>query len=60
MRASHSTPIRTAWLSLAAAALALTVWGVTLLAGPQPATDLAQRPTPGLQLADGGGTKPGS
>ena len=58
MRASHSTPVRTAWLSLAAAALALTVWGVTLLSPPQPATDLAQRPTPGMQLADGGGPQP--
>ena len=60
MRASHSTQAHTAWLSLAAAALALTVWGVTLFSHPQSTPDLAQRPTPGLQLADGGGTKPGT
>jgi len=60
MRASHSTQAHTAWLSLAAAALALTVWGVTLISAPQPATDLAQRPNAALQLADGGGSKPGT
>ena len=59
MRASHVTPARRAWLSLAAAALALTVWGVTLLAHPQLSSDLAQHPTPGMQLAEGGGPKPG-
>lgn len=58
MRASQSTPARTAWLSLAAAALALTVWGVTTFAAPQPATDLAQHPNAGMHLADGGGGKP--
>ena len=58
MRASQLTSTRTAWLSLAAAALALTVWGVTTFATPQPATDLVQRPNAGMQLADGGGGKP--
>jgi hypothetical protein len=62
MRASTSfvtrPAARTAWLSLAAGALALTIWGLTLFANPQPATDLAQRPALEMQLADGGGGKP--
>ena len=48
MRASTTSTTRTAWLSLLAGALALTVWGETLLTAAQPAPELSQRPHPGM------------
>ena len=58
MCASRFSSARATWLNLVAIALALTVWGATLLSAPQPTPDLAQRPNAALQLADGGGAKP--
>lgn len=57
MRASITSSTRAIWLSLLAGALALTVWGATLMTAAQPAPELSQRPHPGMQIADGG-TKP--
>ena len=60
MRASSLLSARSTWFSLVAAALALTVWGVTLFASPQASPDTALRPPASMQLADGGGaTRPG-
>ena len=55
MRASTSTHVRSLWLGLAAAALALTVWGAPLLANPHTANSLSQKPNLELQTADPGG-----
>jgi hypothetical protein len=55
MRASTSTNARRLWLGLAAAALALTVWGTALLAAPHAADSLSQKLNLEMQTADPGG-----
>ena len=58
MRASTTFSARTAWLSLLAGALALTVWGATLLNVPDSSPELSQRQKLELQIADGGTGRP--
>ena len=58
MRASTIIKRRSARLSLLAGALALTVWGATLLATPQASSDLSRKPNLEMQVADGGGGRP--
>lgn len=58
MRASTTSSARTAWLSLVAGVLALTVWGATLLNTPVSSPELSQHPLLNALIADGGGTKP--
>jgi hypothetical protein len=55
MRASTWTNGRGLWLGLAAATLALTVWGTTLFANLHTANSLSQKPNLELQTADPGG-----
>lgn len=55
MKASTSSNMRSLWLGLAAAALALTVWGTALLANPHTADGLSQKPNLELQMAEPGG-----
>lgn len=58
MPASTSDTVRRLWLGLAAAALALTVWGATLLANPHTGANLSQKPNLEMQMTDGGGGRP--
>lgn len=55
MKASTFNNVRSLWLGLLAAALALTVWGTTLLANPHTVAGLSQRANLELQTADPGG-----
>ncbi len=58
MRASTTSTARTAWLGLLAGALALAVWGATLLSVPYSSSVFLQHPHLESLIADGGGTKP--
>lgn len=56
MIASANKNVRSLWIGLLSAALALTVWGATLIANPHTADDTAQKPNLEMQIADPGGT----
>lgn len=58
MRANTVIKGRSARLGLLVGALALVVWGTTLLTSPQASPVLSQNSAPSLQTADGGGGKP--